>query len=94
MKKKEKAKNYVILTFANGQAARLGRIYYAENRMEAMETVHKALYHTTDWQAIVYRWDDENQRAETLVAMYDTFPRVQQQRFNVVRYEDDGVDEW
>lgn len=72
MKRKKEERKYIIITFYQGNTSRMGAIKYADSQVNALLTARSMLHNTLNWQAIVYRWDDEKAKVESFVAEYNT----------------------
>lgn len=72
MKKKKEERKYIIISFMHGSTMQMGAVKYAASQVDAILTARSLLHNTRAWQAVVYRWNDEEQRVESFVAAHDT----------------------
>lgn len=76
MKRKKEERKYIVITFYEGKTMCMGNVRYADSQVNAILAARSALHNTKDWQANVYRWNEEEKRVESFVASYDTFERT------------------
>lgn len=72
MKRKQEERNYIIITFYQGNSVQMGAVRYASSQVDAILAARSALHNTWNWQAVVYRWNEKESRVESFVAAYDT----------------------